>query len=101
MIRPQTEHTPILRIAQPIGAFIAERVALGTPNPVDPAIGARIAIGMFAGLIAPSLRRLEPLPSPEKRRALAKTLVDILPYGVRARTEAIRLRTDNVRACVE
>jgi AcrR family transcriptional regulator len=75
------------RIAQPIQAFIAERVASGAFRPVDPAIGARVAIGMFAGLIAPSLRGLEPLPSREERRALAEAIVDILLDGVRARPQ--------------
>jgi AcrR family transcriptional regulator len=74
------------RIAQPIQTFIAERVALGTFRPIDPAIGARVAIGMFAGLIAPSLRGLESLPSQEKRHALAETIVDILLDGVRTHT---------------
>jgi AcrR family transcriptional regulator len=74
------------RIAEPVQAFIAERVASGAFRPMDPAIGARMAIGMFAGLIAPSLRGLEPLPSREGRRALAEAIVDILLDGVRVRT---------------
>lgn len=74
------------RIAQSVQAFIAERVASGAFRPIDPVIGARVAIGMFAGLIAPSLRGLEPLPSQEKRHALAEVIVDILLDGVRART---------------
>ena len=75
------------RIAQPVQNFIAERVASGTFRPMDPAIGARMAIGMFAGLIAPSLRGLEPLPAREERRALAEAIVDILLDGVRVRAE--------------
>jgi AcrR family transcriptional regulator len=75
------------RIAQPVQDFIAERVASGTFRALDPAIGARMAIGMFAGLIAPSLRGLEPLPAREERRALAEAIVDILLDGVRVRTE--------------
>lgn len=75
------------RIAQSVQAFIAERVASGAFRPIDPAIGARVAIGMFAGLIAPSLRGLEPLPTQETRRALAEAIVDILLDGVRARPD--------------
>jgi AcrR family transcriptional regulator len=75
------------RIAQSVQVFIAERVASGAFRPIDPAIGARVAIGMFAGLIAPSLRGLEPLPSQDRRHALAEAIVDILLDGVRARTE--------------
>jgi AcrR family transcriptional regulator len=75
------------RIAQSVQAFIAERVASGAFRPIDPVIGARVAIGMFAGLIAPSLRGLEPLPSQERRRALAEAIVDILLDGVRARAD--------------
>ena len=75
------------QIAHSVQAFIAERVASGAFRPIDPAIGARVAMGMFAGLIAPSLRGLEPLPSQQRRRALAETMVDILLDGVRARTE--------------
>jgi len=75
------------QIAHSVPAFIAERVASGAFRPIDPAIGARVAMGMFAGLIAPSLRGLEPLPSQQRRRALAETMVDILLDGVRARTE--------------
>jgi AcrR family transcriptional regulator len=75
------------RIAQSLQAFIAERVASGAFRPIDPVIGARVAIGMFAGLIAPSLRGLEPLPSQENRRALAEAMVDILLDGVCARAE--------------
>jgi AcrR family transcriptional regulator len=75
------------RIAQPLQAFIADRVASGAFRPIDPVIGARVVIGMFAGLIAPSLRGLEPLPSPRERRALAEAIVDTLLDGVRARAE--------------
>jgi hypothetical protein len=75
------------QIAQSVQAFIAERVASGAFRPIDPVIGARVAIGMFAGLIAPSLRGLEPLPSQERRRALAEAIVDILLDGVRARAD--------------
>ena len=71
------------RIAQPIQAFIRERVASGVFRPIDPEIGARVAIGMFAALIAPSLRGVAPLPSNDQCRALATAIVDILLDGLR------------------
>jgi AcrR family transcriptional regulator len=74
------------RIAQPLQAFIRERVALGAFRPIDPEIGARVAIGMFAALIAPSLRGLAPLPSHDECRTLATAIVDILLDGIRAPT---------------
>jgi AcrR family transcriptional regulator len=70
------------RIAQPIQIFIRERVASGAFRPIDPEIGARVAIGMFAALIAPSLRGIAPLPSRDERRALATAIVDILLDGI-------------------
>lgn len=73
------------RIVQPLQAFIAKRVASGAFRPIDPAIGTRLAMGMFAGLILPSLRGVEPLPSLQERHTLAETVVDILLDGVRTR----------------
>lgn len=73
------------RIVQPLQAFIAKRVASGAFRPIDPAIGTRLAMGMFAGLILPSLRGVEPLPSLKERHTLAETVVDILLDGVRTR----------------
>ena len=70
------------RISQALQAFIAKRVASGAFRPIDPTTGARLAMGMFAGLITPSLRGVEPLPSREERRALAETIVDILLNGI-------------------
>jgi len=73
------------RILQPLRAFIAERVSSGVFRPIDPMVGARLAMGMFVGLILPSLRGVEPVPSPEERRRLATTAVDLLLDGARAR----------------
>ena len=72
------------RISRPIQTFIRERVTSGAFRPVDPEIGARVAIGMFAALIAPSLRGVAPLPSHDECRALATAIVDILLDGIRA-----------------
>jgi AcrR family transcriptional regulator len=75
------------RVYATLQAFIAERVASGVFRPIDPALGARVAMGMFSGLILPALRGLEPLPGPQERRALAETIVDLLLDGVRVRAE--------------
>jgi len=72
------------RTSRPIQTFIRERVTSGAFRPVDPEIGARVAIGMFAALIAPSLRGVAPLPSHDECRALATAIVDILLDGIRA-----------------
>jgi len=74
------------RIAQLLQTFIRERVALGAFRPIDPELSARAVVGMFAALIAPSLRGLAPLPSHHERRALATAIVDILLDGIRAPT---------------
>jgi len=71
------------RVYEMLKRFIADRVAAGFFRPVDPALGARVAIGMFAGLILPIVRGVEPLPSPEERRALAEGLVDFMLDGIR------------------
>jgi hypothetical protein len=71
------------RVYEMLQAFIAERVASGVFRPIDPALSARMAIGMFAGLILPALRGVEPLPASQERRALAETIVDMLLDGVR------------------
>ncbi len=65
--------------------YVAERIAAGVFRPVDPALTAQLVMGMFAGLIIPAIRGIAPLPSPEKRHALAEAMVDLLLDGVRAR----------------
>jgi hypothetical protein len=72
------------RIAQPLQVFIRERVHLGVFRPIDSEIGARVAIDVFAALIAPSLRGLAPLPLRAECHTLATAIVDILLDGVRA-----------------
>jgi AcrR family transcriptional regulator len=71
------------RLFRMLTAFIADRVAAGAFKPIDPALGARLAIGMAAGLILPIVRGVAPLPSPANRRALAETIVDLLLDGIR------------------
>jgi AcrR family transcriptional regulator len=66
--------------------FIRARMGAGAFRPLDPAVGSRLAMGMFLGLLLPVLRGVEPLPSPEERRRLAAAVVDLLLDGVRLRT---------------
>jgi AcrR family transcriptional regulator len=73
------------RIHQRLAAYITQRIETGVFRPIDPALGARMALGMFAALILPALRGVAPLPAPETRRALAETVVGLLLDGIRAR----------------
>ena len=72
-------------VYQRLKAYIAGRTAAGTFRPVDPALGARLVMGMFGSLTLPAIRGVAPLPSSQERRALAETVVDLLLDGVRAR----------------
>ncbi len=74
----------IKQIHQLLQDYIAERIAAGVFRPVDAALTAQLVMGMFAGLIIPAIRGIVPLPSPEKRHALASAMVDLLLDGVRA-----------------
>jgi AcrR family transcriptional regulator len=73
------------RIHRHLQTYVQERIAAGAFRPLDPSLGARLAMGMFGSLILPALRGLAPLPSSEERRALAETIVDLLLDGIRAR----------------
>ncbi len=75
----------IRQIHQLLEKYIAERIAAGVFRPIDPALVAQLVLGMFGSLIVPAIRGMTPLPSPEKRRALAEAMVDLLLDGVRAR----------------
>ncbi len=44
-----------------------------------------IILGGFVALIAPVLRGKQPVPTPEERRRLAQTAVDLLFDGLRIR----------------
>jgi len=75
----------LARVEERLRAYIAERIAAGVFRPFDPALGARIVVGMYLGLMLPIVRGIAPLPSPEERRALAETLTDLILDGIRAR----------------
>ena len=75
------------RVFQALRTFIADRIASGAFRPIDPAMGARLAMGMFGGVIMPVLRGVEALPPPEDRRAMAEVMVDLLLDGVRVRQD--------------
>ena len=75
------------RVYRMLEQFIADRIAAGAFRPIDPALGARVAIGMFGGLMLPIVRGVEPLPSPEERRVLAENIVDCLLDGIRVHPE--------------
>jgi AcrR family transcriptional regulator len=75
------------RVYAALQAFIAQRIEDGIFRPIDPATGARMAMGMFGGLILPALRGLEPLPTAQERRAIAETVADLLLDGVRVHTK--------------
>jgi TetR/AcrR family fatty acid metabolism transcriptional regulator len=68
--------------------YITERIAAGAFRAIDPGLCARAALGMFFGIIAPIIRGIQPPPSPEQRRVLAVTAVDLLLDGLRARDGA-------------
>jgi len=65
--------------------YIIEHIDSGALRPVDPALCAQLALGMFGALVIPVLRGVAPLPAQDKRRELAKAVVDILFDGIRAR----------------
>ncbi len=76
----------IRQIHQLLTKYIAERITAGVFRPVDPALVAQLVLGMFGSLIVPAIRGMAPLPSAEKRRALAEAMVDLLLDGVRVST---------------
>jgi AcrR family transcriptional regulator len=73
------------RVHRHLQGYVQERIAAGAFRPLDPSLGARLAMGMFGSLILPALRGVAPLPSPTERRALAESIVDLLLDGIRAR----------------
>ena len=74
-------------LAKGAHAFIAARVEAGTFRPVDPELAAQMALGLFFAPLVPTLRGITPPPSPEQRRAIAETAVDLLLDGIRVRRE--------------
>ncbi len=75
----------IKQIHQLLEKYIAACIAAGVFRLVDPALVAQMVMGMFGSLIVQAIRGIAPLPSPEKRRALAEAMVDLLLDGIRAR----------------
>lgn len=62
--------------------FITSQVKAGVFRPIDPDLGARLAMGMFFTLVLPALRGVEPPPTPEQRKALSETVVTFLLDGI-------------------
>jgi len=78
----------VLRLKQAsqlIEDFIAIQIKAGVFRPIDPAMGSRLALGMFFSLVLPVLRGIEPPPSPQQRRAWAESVVSFLLDGIRTR----------------
>ena len=78
----------VLRLKQAsklIEDFIAIQIKAGVFRPIDPAMGSRLALGMFFSLVLPVLRGIEPPPSPLQRRAWAESVVSFLLDGIRTR----------------
>lgn len=76
--------TRLGRVQERLRQYLVTRIKAGVFRPVDPALSARLAIGLFATLVLPVFRGLEPLPSPEERKALAETVVDLILNGIHA-----------------
>lgn len=74
----------LTRIHQRLVEFIRSRIAAGALRPIDPQIGARVAMSVYGGLLLPVLRGLAPIPSPQERHSLAEGIVDVLLDGIRA-----------------
>ena len=75
-----------------LSEYIARHIAAGIFRPIDPDLGARMVLGMFGGLILPAFRGVEPLPSPEERHFLARTIVDTLLNGILAQRAENQVR---------
>ncbi|MBN1260489.1 MAG: TetR/AcrR family transcriptional regulator [Anaerolineae bacterium] len=75
----------VQRVSQQLQQFIAELITAGIFRPVDPALTARIIMGMFVTPMLPVLRGMDTLPTLEERQAIAEATVDLLLEGIRAR----------------
>ena len=73
------------QVSQMIEKFITLQVQAGVFRPIDPALGSRLALGMFFSLVLPALRGVEPPPSPEQCQAWAEAVVSFLLDGIRTR----------------
>ena len=77
----------IEHIGQRAHDFIVSRIDAGDFRPVDPALATQMMLGVFFAPVLPALRGITPPPSPEQRRAMAETAVDLLLDGIRIRPE--------------
>ena len=74
-------------IRQPMEAFIRARTEAGAFRPVDPMLVTQMLLGMLFAPIVPVLRGIAPPPSPEQRRRLAETAIDLVLNGLCVRCE--------------
>ena len=65
--------------------FIKNQIEAGIFRDFDPALGARLAMGMFFSLVLPALRGVEPPPTSDKRRELSEAVVSLMLDGIRTR----------------
>jgi AcrR family transcriptional regulator len=77
--------TRLKQASRLIEDFIENQVSAGVFRPIDPALGSRLALGMFFSLVLPALRGVEAPPSPAQRRAWAESVVSFLLDGIRTR----------------
>jgi len=73
------------RISQQVKGYVIQHMEEGGFRAMDPGMVTRMILAMFIAPILPILRGIEPLPTPQQRRAMAEMVVDILLDGVRIR----------------
>ena len=73
------------QVSELLQEFIVRQVKAGVFRQIDPALGSRLAMGMFFSLVLPSLRGVEPPPTPDQRKMLSETVVRFLLDGIRTR----------------
>jgi TetR/AcrR family fatty acid metabolism transcriptional regulator len=72
-------------IGQSVQAFIGKGIEAGRFRAMDPEITSVMILGTFLALIIPVLRGKRPTPTPQERRKVAETAVDLLLDGIRVR----------------
>ena len=77
----------IEHIGQRAHDFIVSRIDAGDFRPVNPVLATQMMLGIFFAPVLPALRGITPPPSPEQRRAMAETAVDLLLDGIRIQPE--------------
>jgi AcrR family transcriptional regulator len=73
------------RISQQVKGYVIQHMEEGGFRAMDPGMVTRMILAMFIAPILPILRGIEPLPTPQQRRAMAEMVIDILLDGVRIR----------------